>query len=113
MSALDRLFSVVAYLRRNLHPDFALPQLHIFLLVCQRPGITQTEIEEALGMPHGSVSRNVKMLSRFNVPENGEIVQMGYGLVRTEPDLTERRRNAVWLTQRGEEVRDELIRLME
>lgn len=107
--SIDVLFRSVEYIRREIHPDMAMNQLRIFLYVADNEGITMPDLSERLGMPQGSLSRNIKKLSRFN--EKGKM--QGYDLVYREPDLDERRRFAVYLTKRGKEVWDALAAIVE
>lgn len=101
MFSVRGLHYVIEQLRQHTASDIAITQLTIFLTVCYREGITMTELGEYLNMPQGSVSRNVKVLSRYLVEgENGREVR-GYDLIRTEPALDDRRRLAVYLTGKG------------
>jgi DNA-binding MarR family transcriptional regulator len=113
MRRIESLFKAVSYIRENINPDFALPQLAIFLRVAQTEGITQTELSEQLSMPQGSMSRNIKQLSKYYDEIGGEKVMAGYDLVRVEPDLVERRRLAVYLTEKGKKVINALQSIVE
>lgn len=113
MAEINKIFDVIEYIRKNVYTDLALPQLTIYLLVCLKEGVTQTEISNELNMPQGSVSRNLKILSKyFEETEDGKKEIRGYDLVRLEPDLEERRRLAVFLTKRGKAVKDEILNLL-
>lgn len=116
-NAIRRLTEVVKYLRDEVNPDLALSMLLGFLLVCQKEGITQTELGERLGLTSGAISRMCKILGKFQVKEEREDgtvekVTKGLGLILLSPDIYERRRMAAWLTSRGKEVRDELEKLI-
>lgn len=94
------LYNTLELVRKELSKAIPAQQLSIFLAVVLNPGITQTEISENLDMPQGTVSRNVSQL------ENG------YGLVVTRPDTSiDTRRVAVWLTKKGEALRDKIASL--
>lgn len=111
--ALNTLDRALTYIRREVHPDIAMSHLHVYLKVCQRDGITMPEVMESLGMTTGVISRSVKKLSRYIETDRlGNRVICGYDLVRTEPDLIERRRMAIYLTDKGKEVREGLINIM-
>lgn len=59
-----------------------------------------SDLCRGLNMGQGSVSKNVKMMSQWM--EGNEL--KGYGLIRTEQDLKERRRFNVVLTPKGEKL---------
>lgn len=99
---------IVAYIREQVSNDLALPQLAIYLTVCHDEGVTMPELCEKLGMPQGSLSRNVKRLSRYY---EGSKLQ-GYDLLSTSPDLHDRKRLAVYLTDQGKRLREELNSLL-
>lgn len=72
------------------------------------------DISERIGMPQGTLSRNIKQLSRYTVRgEKGGREVRGYNLLRTEPDLDERRRLAVYLTKDGKALIEDLEQILE
>lgn len=107
-TSLDRLHRVVEHIRSSVRHDIPLSQLTVYLTVCRQPGITMLDIQEDLDMLQGSLSKITKQLSRYSV--KGEI--KGYDLVRTEPDLEDRRRMAVHLTQKGSQLRREIVDIL-
>lgn len=110
---IKNLFDVIQRIRGRINPDFAIAQLALFLYVAQREGLTMPELSEHLDMPQGTLSRNIKQLSRYSVRlEGGDKEVRGYGLLRTEPDLEERRRLAVYLTKDGRKFIADLERLI-
>jgi DNA-binding MarR family transcriptional regulator len=62
-------------------------------------GITATELEELLGVSTSTVWRNIKILSTGR-----EESSKALGLVLTIADPTERRRNLLKLTKKGEKL---------
>lgn len=105
---ISRLYKAIERVR-ELNPDFAISQLSLFLYVVQHEGITLHEVAEALRIPQGTVSRNTKQLGRYIVTrEDGTKEVRGYGLLRTEPDMEERRRLAVYLTKDGKQLVNDL-----
>lgn len=57
-------------------------------------------------MPRGSVSRNVRALSKW-ADEKGV---WGHDLIETRQDIYERRRFAVYLTVKGKHIMDRLMK---
>lgn len=109
--SLHKLLRVIAVFQRETIVDFGVPQLAIFLQLCIKPGLTMPEIEEILNIPQTGVSRNIKKLSKYT--EAGYKGVKGYDLVYTRPDLYERRRLAVFLTDKGERLKKEILEIME
>ena len=102
--SIVKLEKMVALVRREVHKDFAMPQLHLFLLVCIDDGVTQPDLAKRAAMPQATVSRNMRILGRVYNKQNDQIE--GYDLVEAKPDLYERRRLACFLTIKGKRVRD-------
>lgn len=113
LSAIDGILTYHNKVRELVHPEIPAQQLAILYLVAQRPGITHTEIGTILEMPQGTVSRNVQKLAIKVVEKvRGPAETYGYGLVENRPDYrTDPRRNAVYLTKKGEQVIADLIKL--
>ena len=101
MKEISRIFKVIEHLRKTVNKDFPSQHIAIFLAVAQNPGITMPELIQQLDMPQGTLSRNVKLLSRFMVHENGSSSLKGHDLLRTEPVPTGRHALAVYLTDKG------------
>lgn len=109
MESIRGLHRVLEKIRHSIAHDIAITQLAIFLTVCHREGITMTQLGNVLSMPPGSVSRNVKILSRYLIENEDETREVrGYDLVRTEPALDDRRKMAVYLTGKGRRLRDSI-----
>ena len=83
-------------------------QLVLFLTVVENPGITMPELVDLLGMPQGTVSRNVKALSHYVVWQDGVAVPHGRNLLRTQADEDNRHVLAVYPTGRGEALAREI-----
>jgi len=98
-----KMEKMVALVRRQVHKDFAMPQLHLFLLVCIDDGVTQPDLAKRAAMPQATVSRNMRILGRSYNKQNDQIE--GYDLVEAKPDLYERKRLACFLTTKGKRVR--------
>lgn len=104
---LKRLVRVLAFIRQRISPDMPCQQLALFLSVALEDGITMADLGKRLEMSQGSVSKNVRMLSRYL--ESGQL--RGYDLVKAEQDLAERRRFVVNLTPKGREVAKQIAAL--
>lgn len=112
MSRISHLFDVLQFLRSRVNRDLPIQQAVLLLTVAERPGITMPELMQALDMPQGTVSRNVKALSHSVSLQNGIAVPRGYGLLRTMPSVDNRQVLAVYLTGRGEVLIEEVAFLL-
>jgi len=112
MVELERLLKVLELVRNKVHRELPLQQLVLFLAVVERPGITMPELVEALGMPQGTVSRNVKVLSHYVEWQDGVAVPHGRNLLRTQPCEANRQVLAVHPTGRGEALAREIARVL-
>ena len=112
MKEISRIYKVVEHLRKTVNKDFPSQHIAIFLAVAQNPGITMPELIHQLDMPQGTLSRNVKLLSRFMTHENGSSSLKGHDLLRTEPVPTGRHALAVYLTDKGEFLLREIQDIM-
>lgn len=120
MEGLKSLIAGMQYVRETLNKDFPLQHLMLFLTVADNPSITMPELSKKLGVPQGTISRTYKALSRYvadvDAMQGVERVdgkkEFGYGLLRAEPDLYNRRALALYLTDRGDEVLGGLLSAM-
>lgn len=102
MTEISQLWAALGVLRHHVHKELPLQHITLLLAVSEHPGITMPELMKLLDMPQGSLSRNVKALSRYIEREKGVAVSRGYDLLRTERDPRQRRVLTVYLTSRGE-----------
>ena len=86
-----QLANVITHLRTALNKDLPIQHMALLLAVVQQPGISMQALMDQLGMPQGSVSRNVKLLSD---------VGRGYGLLRNEQDMVNRKQVVVYPTEK-------------
>lgn len=107
-SNVNKFRRVIEFIREYISGDLALPQLAVYLTVCSEEGITMPELAEVLNMPQGSVSRNVKRLCKYE--EGGRL--QGYDLLTTAPDIRDRKRLAVYLTEQGKALATKLESLL-
>jgi len=112
MKEIIDIYNVIEHLRKNVNKDFPSQHIAIFLAVAQNPGITMPELISQLDMPQGTLSRNVKLLSRFMEHDNGKTSLKGHDLLRTEPVPTGRHALAVYLTDKGRFLLRELQDIM-
>ena len=111
--ALERLYNTLMYFRRHINPEMPIQQLLIYLRICLDERLTMKDIEDALEMPNGTVSRNFKVLSKYIVRDSqGNKSIEGYDLLRIEPDIEERRRNVAQLTTKGLKVAEEISKIL-
>ena len=101
MNEISKFAKVIEHIRRNVNKDFPSQHLAIYLAVAENPGVTMPELIRQLDMPQGTLSRNVKLLSRFVTHDNGKTALRGHDLLRTEPVPTGRHALAVYLTDNG------------
>jgi DNA-binding MarR family transcriptional regulator len=101
---VTQLSDVITCLRTELNKDLPIQHIALILAVVQQPGISMQDLMDSLGMPQGSVSRNVKLLSSPG---------RGYGLLRNEQDLVNRKQVLVFPTEKCIDLVEKLCRLMQ
>lgn len=107
--SLRKLKATMNYLKDNVHEDIRMLQVLTFLEVTLEEGVTMTDISKRLGTTQASTSRNVAVMSRKITPE-GKIV--GYNIIVAHQDIYERRRLALYLTDKGKHIAEESSNLM-
>jgi DNA-binding MarR family transcriptional regulator len=113
---LDKFRKAIRYIRKQIHGDLAIPQLEIFLYVAENEGISLVDIQTALDMSQGAVSRNCSRLSRKIVIAGNTISglqDIGYDLIEKRNDAFSARRKELYLTTRGKEVVRGLSKVLE
>lgn len=94
-AALGRLLNLVEKLR-TVDPTMPIQTAFTLLLIAENDGMQMSGIQDRLELSAAAVSRNILSLSHYR-----QDYRAGHGLVRTEPDPTERRRKIVFLTKEG------------
>jgi DNA-binding MarR family transcriptional regulator len=91
--------------------ELGLQQLMIILSVFDEEGITQHEITERFHFQQGSVSKNCKKLSTYEVtdPRTGDAITLGLGLIRMISSPDEYRKVECHLTPKGKNIRRQLL----
>jgi len=114
MESIRRLEAAVQYLRTEVYEEIPSQQIVLLLAVAMEEGITQYQLGINLGMPPGTVSRNVKMLGQWGARDaKGSLSMKGFNLLDTRPDVEERRRMAVFLTPKGRALIMKLTEILE
>lgn len=113
MDALSKLDKIVSMFLK-LNKDLLLPHMDIFIKVANHEGITMPDLIKETGIKQSSISRYVKALSQYYEidqanPSSPE--PKGLGLLRVEPDMVNRKRYAVFLTEKGRKFKEELERI--
>ena len=67
------------------------------------------EASEQLQMGQTSVSKNAKVLSRWAERPKDELVIKGYDLIDVAPDLLERRRFRMTITEKGNQTLKKIV----
>jgi len=95
-TALERLSDAINEFNER-KDRLELSAILTFLYIAENPGTTKKKIQDALKLAQSSVSRNCTLLSNVQ-PADG---RLGLGLIRTEKDPHELRRDVVMLTAAG------------
>jgi DNA-binding MarR family transcriptional regulator len=103
---LDRLAQCLGAFSTLEPIHFPLHHAQMFLEVARKENSTYAELEDALGLTNGSVSRSVTALSETN--RHGE---KGYQLVEVKRDENQRRRFVVSLTKKGHALKRQLEKI--
>jgi DNA-binding MarR family transcriptional regulator len=100
--------------RTEIFQELPLQQLKMVLCVADNEGMNQQDFQEILGVPQGTVSRNLSKLGLKVVEmDNGEMKDVGYGLLEVYPDPKEPKRNCVYLTKKGRAFVNQLKSILE
>ena len=108
MTDLGRLFDAVEMLRKQVKKDMPSQHIALLLTVSQHPGASMPELCDLLEMPQGTLSRNVKVLSSYGECSERFAKVEGLGLLYTEQDKDSRHARAVFLSEKGQAVIDDL-----
>lgn len=114
---LSRIDKLVDMLQQKIYAEFPIQQLKLLAKVAEhaKTGVTMPELMALTKMPQGSLSRNIKKLSTYLEPDedNPNIKKEGgYGLVRTVPDMVNRRSFRVFITKKGEKLVEKLAEVV-
>lgn len=105
--------AVCQLVAKEIFNELPLQQWRMFLHVMMQDGISQLDFQGLLGVPAGTVSRNLaKLGSKFVEDRNGKLEDVGYGLIEVLPDSTDPKRNTIYLTPKGVEFKNKFINLM-
>ena len=85
-------------------------QMMMLFIVAENEGVDQQDLQKLLGVPAGTVSRNLARLSSKVVTGlNGKQGDIGYGLLDVRPHPTDPKSNQVFLSQKGLSFLQKLI----
>lgn len=107
MDSLSRLDGALDFLRQ-MDANITIQGWRVFLAIVRTPGISQSALEDTVGISQSSISRHVLTLGKyaaFNVP--------GLGLIETEENPQNRREKLCNLTVKGKRVAEKLAALIE
>jgi DNA-binding MarR family transcriptional regulator len=82
---------------RDIHPEMTILQAMCFLVVVQRPGITQKQLSAEVDASDSATSRILAALSDLGDRK----APGGFDLIRMVPDVQDRRLRLVFLTRKG------------
>ena len=112
---IKKLRHAIEFIRGAVFNDIAIGQLVMFLYIADHEGVTQPELSEALEMSQGAVSRNCAKLSTklvesksFDASPGSEYEERGYDLIEQRQDSIDSRRKALFLSDLGRKVIEEL-----
>lgn len=95
---------------RRTRPDMPVQQAQMLLLIAMSEGITLTELIPHLGTTQQAVSRNAKYLSKYAGPNN---TVKGLDLITMAPHFEMRSRLACYLTEKGKQLVNEMLKPFE
>jgi DNA-binding MarR family transcriptional regulator len=89
---------------RYYHSEITVLQAQFFLLVAERPGVSQRELWETLGASDTAASRILAQLSDL-----GDRNRPGLDLITMETMKTDRRVRLLHLTKKGQQLVDDIL----
>jgi DNA-binding MarR family transcriptional regulator len=100
----------IELIRNEIFAELPAQQILMLLIVAEREGIDQQDFQKLLGVPAGTVSRNLARLSSKVVTGlNGKQGDIGYGLLDVRPHPTDIKSNQVFLSEKGLSFMQKLI----
>jgi len=105
MHRLERL-ARMGELFATLDPSVGNDEFRILIHITRYPGVTQGEIQRVLGLTQSKVSRLVRVLQETRWDDEGT------GFVTASPDLSDSRRELLFLSSTGQKFLDELMALL-
>jgi DNA-binding MarR family transcriptional regulator len=94
--------------------ELGLQQMMILFTIFENEGITQHDLVERFNFHQGSVSKNCKKLSTYEIvdPRTKEPITAGLGLIRLQSATNEYRKVECHLTAKGKNVRKQFYRAL-
>ena len=113
-STSRKLQEVIEYIRVNVDEEIPIRQLALIFQVVNNEGETQHKLAPQLGMSEGTISKHLKMLSVYGERnKEGNMQLKGHGLLEVRPDIYDRKRNAVFTTEKGKKLVKALSAILE
>ena len=108
--SLGKMISALDFIRTEVG-ELGIQQMMLLLTIFEEERITQYDLTERYNFQQGSVSKNCKKLSQYEVtdPRTGKNAIIGLDLIKLIPSVTEFRKLECHLTERGEKIRKELL----
>ena len=103
--SISLLQKSVDVLSSEVSNELNLNHINVLLYVASHPNVSAVDMGAALGMLSGSLSKILRTLGQYIVKDdNGNNILKGYDLIEVKQDLYERRRLAITLTRKGENL---------
>jgi len=94
----------------KIYPDMKSSVIRTFLMVCVHESITIAELANALGIPQPRISKYLSLLSDRH--HKLQRYEDGYDLLYTEVDLEVRSKKRVYLTKKGQALRNRIVKIL-
>ena len=109
----DKMIRAMDFIRTAVG-ELGLQQMIILFTVFDEERITQYEITERFNFHQGSVSKNCKKLSTYEITDTrtGDNLTMGFDLIKLIPSVTEYRKLECHLTNKGKNIRKLLLEVL-
>jgi hypothetical protein len=97
-----RFLQAVELVGNEIYTELPLQQLRMLLIVADREGTDQIDFQKLLGVPAGTVSRNLARIGcKFVEDKQGKQINIGYGMVDVRPHPRDPKSNQVFLSKKG------------
>lgn len=103
--------NILQKVRENIYHDMPVQQFQILCEIAANPGISGVEIRKKMDIPGGSLSRNLKQLSKHMYKDrySGKTEPRGYDLLDIQIDPYETRARVYRLNAKGKALMKEIL----